>query len=163
MAATSALLHAALGLAVGVECLELKGGHVAPSGASGSECSPSQPALHGRDAAQRFHFDLAGARHALQPSTLGLALFGVRQGCNLRTRALDPQFVPAQQCAELVGLVERLLLRAIHGSGFTLAGQLETTRRELESERSERVRLENQLKALKSLEAQIKGRDEATQ
>jgi hypothetical protein len=42
-----------------------------------------------------------------------------------------------------------------------LESQLETARRELDSERSERARLENQLKALKSLEAQIKGRDEA--
>jgi hypothetical protein len=40
--------------------------------------------------------------------------------------------------------------------------QLQTARTELETERAERSRLEKQLKALKSLEAQIKGRDNTT-
>ena len=57
------------------------------------------------------------------------------------------------------GLTAQLNEEHTHSQG--LEAQLGMARKDLETERSERARLENQLKALKSLEAQIKGRDEA--
>ncbi|HZF25002.1 MAG TPA: hypothetical protein VEZ88_01985 [Steroidobacteraceae bacterium] len=54
-------------------------------------------------------------------------------------------------------LVERLAAEEQHRMELTT--RLESTRQELEAERSQRAKLEKQLEALKSIEAQIKSRE----
>jgi len=72
----------------------------------------------------------------------------------------DPK--ACQETARLNALSTGLAnqLTEVQAQSQNLETQLEVARKELETERAERARLESQLKALKSLEAQIKGRDE---
>ncbi len=72
----------------------------------------------------------------------------------------DPQACrEAQRLTELSAqLATELTDARIHGKDMRT--QLETMRQELHTARNERARLESQLKALKSLEEQIKGRDQ---
>jgi hypothetical protein len=79
----------------------------------------------------------------------------------LFTAQPDPQ--ACRETRQLTALSGQLAIQLTDAQvrGETLRLQLEAARRELEIERAERIRLESQLKALKSLEEQIKGRDQA--
>lgn len=71
----------------------------------------------------------------------------------------DPQACADAERLSLLYSELSTQLNETQGLQRSVEEQLAGARAELEAERTERTRLEKQLKALKSLEAQIKGRD----